>query len=647
MKAFYSLSDGDQKSYIHLNKESFGGNIFGDNFISECEGLLVNVNTLSDFKDFDKKTFLDSAASIMWNKILSGEALSSPTCLSDFAMLTFADLKAHKFTFWCAFPAFVPAVPFQFSDLPVSAPISLVAAAHREVHRHRQNKTPMPLAFGLRQSGVSWTPTSLSEVWPSNGDSVVIAVMDTGTTNLLGWAARNVLALLTMTQAQGLECVRILAMRAAAPGVDAVGLDDEECLSRCRDKSLLFSVALPTSAQFCGITDPATNVFPLPRVVGWETNERGKPGPRQADLSLAMNGERRMAQAVDLNLRLMRWRLWPTLDTDMLAAKRCLLLGAGTLGCAVARVLLGWGVRHITFVDNGVVSYSNPARQCLFEFADCAARRPKAVAAADRLRAIFPGVRSQAHVLTIPMPGRQAVGEFERESQEAAVDELDALILCHDYVFALTDSREARWLPTVACAAHDKTLLNAALGFDSYLVLRHGAAPEFADRVGCYFCNDVSAPGSSGRERTLDQQCTVTRPGLAYIAGSLAVELMVSLAHSPLGNRHPPPPSHSINSETDPSVAEPIDPIPHQLRGYLHSFSQSAYTCPAFSCCTACSAAVVAAYRTDRKALVRLAADPEALEQLSGASLLAVDLESLEVTDDDHGTEEGGAIGGW
>ena len=31
-------------------------------------------------------------------------------------------------------------------------------------------------------------------------------------------------------------------------------------------------------------------------------------------------------------------------------------MAAGTLGCAVARVLLGWGVRHIDFVDNSNVS---------------------------------------------------------------------------------------------------------------------------------------------------------------------------------------------------------------------------------------------------------------------------------------------------
>lgn len=72
--------------------------------------------------------------------------------------------------------------------------------------------------------------------------------------------------------------------------------------------------------------------------------------------------------SVDLNLKLMRWRLLPSLDLELISQTRCLLLGAGTLGCNVARCLLGWGVRNITLVDNGFVSYSNPVRQSLFTF---------------------------------------------------------------------------------------------------------------------------------------------------------------------------------------------------------------------------------------------------------------------------------------
>ena len=44
--------------------------------------------------------------------------------------------------------------------------------------------------------------------------------------------------------------------------------------------------------------------------------------------------------AVDLNLKLMRWRLVPEIDLEKVSSTRCLLLGSGTLGCNVARVLM-------------------------------------------------------------------------------------------------------------------------------------------------------------------------------------------------------------------------------------------------------------------------------------------------------------------
>lgn len=50
--------------------------------------------------------------------------------------------------------------------------------------------------------------------------------------------------------------------------------------------------------------------------------------------------DRLAEQAVDLNLKLMRWRIMPALDLEKIARTQCLLLGAGTLGCYVARGLL-------------------------------------------------------------------------------------------------------------------------------------------------------------------------------------------------------------------------------------------------------------------------------------------------------------------
>ena len=51
----------------------------------------------------------------------------------------------------------------------------------------------------------------------------------------------------------------------------------------------------------------------------WEPNERGKAGPRTADLAPAMNPAVLAESAVELNLRLMRWRAAPALDVGRIA----------------------------------------------------------------------------------------------------------------------------------------------------------------------------------------------------------------------------------------------------------------------------------------------------------------------------------------
>ena len=80
----------------------------------------------------------------------------------------------------------------------------------------------------------------------------------------------------------------------------------------------------------------------------------------------------------------------------------------------MARTLLGWGVRTVSFVDNSRVAFSNPVRQSLYEFQDCTGGgAPKAAAAAAKLRDIFPSVRSEGVQLCIPMPGHPLSGEAD------------------------------------------------------------------------------------------------------------------------------------------------------------------------------------------------------------------------------------------
>lgn len=232
----------------------------------------------------------------------------------------------------------------------------------------------------------------------------------------------------------------------------------------------------------------------LPKVTGWERTTAGKVTSRSVDLSEYMDERKLADQAVDLNLRLIKWRIAPNIDLDVIKNQSCLLLGAGTLGTYVSRLLMGWGMKKITFVDNGRVSFSNPVRQPLFDYKDCLQGGvPKAERAAEALEEIYPGMQATGHVLSVPMLGHPIIDAPKVKSE---FETLKELIDEHDVLFLLMDTRESRWLPTVMGKAANKIVLNAALGFDTYVVMRHGLKTKEEGEVelGCYFCNDVVAP---------------------------------------------------------------------------------------------------------------------------------------------------------
>ena len=71
----------------------------------------------------------------------------------------------------------------------------------------------------------------------------------------------------------------------------------------------------------------------------WTRKGRRKFLPK-LQISAPLRPTRLADQAVDLNLKLIKWRIAPALDLESVKSASCLLLGAGTLGSYVARNLL-------------------------------------------------------------------------------------------------------------------------------------------------------------------------------------------------------------------------------------------------------------------------------------------------------------------
>ncbi|KAJ2124075.1 Autophagy protein 7 [Coemansia sp. RSA 720] len=570
-------------------------------------GYLHNTNTIEEFKKRDKGELLRDAGAEILEAIRSGRATQAPELLWPFLLLSFADLKKYHFYHWFAFPAVTADPPDMATEPP--APLSSfvsrssdlehllttfagtsVCAQGAFVARYYPSNADNPWRVGPLSE---WSEIYGSGKAEDGGIALLGFVDPSSHSTRPGWPLRNLLTWLRHCHPEATNvnvlCFRDTALLAGGP-VDGATLV-QQCESIVLRVNVTSVVSLTSECQ----------------VSGWERNEKQKLVPRIVNLSSTMDPVRLAESALDLNLQLMRWRLAPSIDLAKIAGTRALLVGAGTLGAYTARVLLAWGMRKITFVDNGRVSFSNPARQPLYDFEDSLdGGKPKAEAAASSMRKIFPNIDSQGIQMTIPMPGH-SISASEMDSTRATVARLDELVASHDVIFLLTDSRESRWLPTLLGTLHRKIVICVALGFDSYVAMRHGVyahdddfgpmgAPKAADsseavRLGCYFCNDVVAPTDSLSDRTLDQQCTVTRPGLAPIASGTAVELLTTILQHPQG-RHAPPAAPGAND----SAGEFGDPE-HQIRGYLIGFRQHAIVGQASSLCTACSPSVINAYR--------------------------------------------------
>ena len=121
---------------------------------------------------------------------------------------------------------------------------------------------------------------------------------------------------------------------------------------------------------------------------------------------------------------------------DRLAAARVVLIGCGALGTVLAESLARAGVGHLVLVDRDLVELTNLQRQTLYTEADARESRPKAVAAAERLRAVN--------------------SEIQIEPRPIDVDSgnVEALLAGATLVLDGTDNAATRYLINDACLKH-------------------------------------------------------------------------------------------------------------------------------------------------------------------------------------------------
>lgn len=286
-------------------------------------------NTIEAYKASSKQNLLN----LYGQRIFGNLNLETLNSLYNILLYCFIDLKKWHFTYWAS----QVSVPKKYFDHDITLVgrinLELSSTNYADFLKNSPNFENF-CCFCTETNKFSELP----ELGTQPNDTQIFCFIDSSRyENAVSIIARNFAYFIS--KSHGLKKFKILALRKNEP------------------ESLIFEVqvnSIKTDLQRINFT-------------GWLKNK--KTNNLQAtmiDLSALMDKKQLAANAADLNLKLMKWRVNPNLDLQKIQQQKALLLGAGTLGSNVARNLIGWGIKHITFVDCGKVSYSNPVRQSLW-----------------------------------------------------------------------------------------------------------------------------------------------------------------------------------------------------------------------------------------------------------------------------------------
>ncbi|KAF8999169.1 hypothetical protein BDQ17DRAFT_1246980, partial [Cyathus striatus] len=293
---------------------------FSDDFKTRVQngvrvtGAFKNFNTIEDFKNTDKEMFNDEAYKI-WDAIQT----RSTKLLNHYLPITFTDLKKYKFHYWFAFSGFVMRPPWtteEVVDVAGALGNGVLSSIQTQL---KSQPDPNPAFFLVRT-----TPSGETSIAPVEEHETFFKgvpsehVHPSTSPTHPGRPFRNLLTYLRALYPSSTASVRVLACR---------DLEKVEGQGEWRSKFLVVSTPIEEAKEG------------RPEAVGWERTA-GRLVPKVADLGPMMDPKRLASQAVDLNLKLIRWRILPDLQLEKMQNTRCLLLGAGTLGCYVAGSLM-------------------------------------------------------------------------------------------------------------------------------------------------------------------------------------------------------------------------------------------------------------------------------------------------------------------
>lgn len=187
---------------------------------------------------------------------------------------------------------------------------------------------------------------------------------------------------------------------------------------------------------------------------------------------------------------------------EKLAAATVVVVGCGGVGTVAAGLLTRAGVGHLRLVDDDIVELADLSGQILFDEKDAEARRPKVLAAAQRLRAANSTIRIESVVARLTSTNA------------------DRLLRGAHLVLDGTDNDATRHLINKVCVRRGIPWIFATVMESCGLTMNivPGETPCFA----CIFGNPGYGAPSQGEEKGL-------LPAITHIVASIQVGQAIKL----------------------------------------------------------------------------------------------------------------------